>query len=455
MQDLNSILAISPIDGRYYSKTKNLSEYFSEFALIRYRIVVEVEWLKFLANNINILDVPSLTEREINFLDEIVNNFSINDAQLIKKIEKDIRHDVKAIEYFLQKKISIDDSLVKLSPFIHFACTSEDINNLAYALMIKDARDKVIIPKIKDILATLKDFSGKHKNLAMLARTHGQDASPTTIGKEFYYFYSRLSRSLSCLEKINLYGKFNGATGNYNAHYHAYSNVDWLLESKKFVTSFNIEYNSCTTQIEPHDYIADFLSQLANINSILIDFSRDVWAYISIDYLKQKTIAGEIGSSTMPHKVNPIMFENAEGNLGVANSLLRHLAEKLPISRWQRDLSDSTVLRNLGVSISYSYLSYMSLLEGLEKIEVNKEKINDDLEDKWHLLAEPVQISMKKYGITNAYEQLKSLTRGKYINKEVLEKFIYSLKIPDSEKKKLLNLTPAKYIGLADKIVEI
>lgn len=452
MEDNSSILAISPIDGRYANKTKELNKYFSEFALIKYRFFVEIEWLKFLTTVNDVAKPNSFNKSDLDLLDDAYNNFSYIDAQKVKEIEATTQHDVKAIEYFV-KELLEQNKLNKYCPFVHFACTSEDINNVSYALMLKDARDKVINPVVKDLQCLLLNFSNMYKSTPMLARTHGQDASPTTVGKEIYCFYSRIKRALGNFNNIDILGKFNGATGNYNAHVHAYSNIDWFEESSKFIDSLGLKVNNATTQIEPHDFVADILFAITNVNTILLDFSRDMWSYISLDYFKQKLKNGEVGSSTMPHKVNPILFENAEGNLGIASALATHLAQKLPVSRWQRDLSDSTAFRNVGLAISYTFISIKSLISGFSKLVLNEKRIESDLKDKWHLLAEPVQISMKKYGISKAYEELKDFTRGQKIDKLQLDKFIEQLKIPISEKEKLIKLTPEKYIGIADKIV--
>ena len=452
--DSLSLTAISPIDGRYSNKTCKLSGIASEYGLIKYRVIVEVCWLIQLAADENIAEIPSLTSDAINFLNDIVTNFSEIDAQRVKEIETTTNHDVKAIEYFLKEKIANENELVEVSEFIHFACTSEDINNLAYGLMLRDLRNDVLIPSIENILETIQSYADQYASAAILSRTHGQPASPSTMGKEFANVYSRLSRQTNALKNVEILGKINGAVGNYNAHLVAYPDVDWEQLSANLIESLDLNLNFYTTQIEPHDYIAEYCHALSRINTILIDFCKDIWAYISIEYFKQKIIKDEVGSSTMPHKVNPIDFENAEGNFGIANSLLHHLAEKLPISRWQRDLSDSTVLRNLGTAVAYSEIAFQSLLKGLTKLELNEPKLQQDLDNNIEVLAEPIQTVMRKYKVTGAYEKLKELSRGQKLDKKKIEDFIKSLNIPESEKDNLLTLTPSNYIGLAEKLAK-
>lgn len=447
----STLRAISPVDGRYANKTKNLQDIASEYGLIKYRVIVEIHWLKQLAAQPEITEIPKLSPEASSFLDNIIANFSPSEAQLVKDIEAATNHDVKAVEYYLKKKISNQKELQEVSEFIHFACTSEDINNLAYALMLRDMREQVIEPSLANILKILGDFAKEYANIPMLSRTHGQPASPSTMGKEFANVVARIDRQLSILKAIKLLGKINGAVGNFNAHVVAYPDVDWETLSCNMIESFGLHYNTHTTQIEPHDYIAEYADALSRINTILIDFSRDIWSYIAIEYFKQKVIKGEIGSSTMPHKVNPIDFENAEGNFGIANALCNHFSAKLPISRWQRDLSDSTVLRNLGVAVAHSEIAYQSLLKGLSKLELNENKLEEDLVRNIEVLAEPVQTVMRKYKVSGAYEKLKELTRGQSLDNEKLELFIKSLDLPDVEKNKLLKLTAANYIGLASK----
>lgn len=445
------LTAISPIDGRYTEKTKVLQIFASEYGLIRYRVIIEIHWLKLLAENSEIKEVPSLSSSAINFLDEIIENFSPDEAQKVKDIEATTNHDVKAVEYYLKDKVSTDKELTNISEFLHFACTSEDINNLAYALMLRDMRNNVVIPSLRKLIENLHNNAHQYADVPMLSRTHGQPASPTTIGKEFANVHARLQNQFKTFQSIKLLGKINGAVGNYNAHIAAYPNVDWVNISKGLIESMGLHHNHFTTQIEPHDYIAEYSDALSRINTILIDFCRDIWAYISIEYFKQKTVKGEIGSSTMPHKVNPIDFENAEGNFGIANTLLRHFSEKLPISRWQRDLSDSTVLRNLGVAIAHSEIGYQSILKGLGKIEINTDQLRKDLESNLQVLAEPIQTVLRKYKVTGAYEKLKELTRGQEINNKQLNDFINSLDLPKHEKTNLLALSASNYIGIAEK----
>ncbi len=447
--ELSELTAISPIDGRYGNKTTDLRPIFSEYGLIRHRVLVEVRWLQMLAAEAGITEVPTLSEHANAVLNDIVDHFSVEDAQRVKNIEKTTNHDVKAVEYFLKEKISGNNELEEVSEFIHFACTSEDINNLAYGLMLREARTQSVLPMMDDVIKAVSDLAKKYAEQPMLSRTHGQPASPTTLGKEMANVAFRLKRQREQVVMVPMLGKINGAVGNYNAHLSAYPELDWQSIASKFVTGLGLDWNPYTTQIEPHDYVAEFFDAVARFNTIIIDFCRDVWGYISVGYFKQRTVAGEIGSSTMPHKVNPIDFENAEGNLGVANAIFGHLAAKLPISRWQRDLTDSTVLRNLGVGLAHGSIAYQSCLKGISKLEANPVRLDEDLNACWEVLAEPIQTVMRRYGIEKPYEKLKELTRGKGIDQNSLKIFIKSLKIPDAEKERLLALTPATYIGNA------
>ena len=446
-----NLTSISPIDGRYSDKTSPLKPIFSEFGLMKYRLLVEVRWLEALSKNSNIPEVPSFSPESNKKLLAIANDFSIEDAQAIKEIEKTTNHDVKAVEYFLKEQISSTPELQKVSEFIHFACTSEDINNLSHALMLKDGR-AVLLSEMSGTLDLINELAKNNAKIPMLSRTHGQTASPTTLGKEMANFSYRLNRQINQLKDVHIMGKFNGAVGNFNAHLSAYPDIDWPKVSKEFIEGLGINYASYSSQIETHDYIAEYFHALNRFNTILIDFCRDVWGYISLGYFTQKTIKGEIGSSTMPHKVNPIDFENAEGNLGLAIAIGDHFAAKLPISRWQRDLSDSTVLRNLGVSCAHSLISYSSICKGINKLEVNETKLLEDLDNSWEVLAEPIQTVMRRYGIENPYEKLKELTRGKTIDAEIIKDFISSLEIPSEAKDELYKLTPANYIGDAIKL---
>jgi adenylosuccinate lyase len=447
--DLSSLTAISPIDGRYGSKCADLRPIFSEYGLIRHRVLVEVRWLQMLAANPGIPEVPAFTEHASKLLDAIVDNFQEEDAQRVKNIERTTNHDVKAVEYFLKEKITGNDELEAVSEFIHFACTSEDINNLSYALMLREARTQALLPQMDEVIDAIRALAHEHATQPMLSRTHGQPASPTTLGKEMANVAARLMRQRAQLVAVPLLGKINGAVGNYNAHLSAYPELDWADIAEKFVISLGLDFNPYTIQIEPHDYIAELFDVVARFNTILLDFDRDVWGYIAQGYFKQKTIAGEVGSSTMPHKVNPIDFENSEGNLGLANAIFNHLSAKLPISRWQRDLTDSTVLRNLGVGIGHSVIAYQSSLKGISKLEVNPARLNADLDNCWEVLAEPVQTVMRRYGIEKPYEKLKELTRGTGIDQERLQQFVATLAIPDDAKAALLKLTPATYLGTA------
>ncbi len=446
---LSTLTAVSPIDGRYANKTQALRAIFSEYGLIRQRVLVEIRWLQLLSNHPQIDEVPTLSHSAHEFLETLITQFSEQDAQRVKTIEATTNHDVKAVEYFLKERIQHHQELAQLSEFIHFACTSEDINNLAYALMLQQARHRVILPLIDELIQTLCALSEAHASVPMLSRTHGQPASPTTVGKEIANVIYRLRRQQTQLSNTPIFGKINGAVGNYNAHTIAYPELDWAAIAKDFVEKLDLAWNPLTTQIEPHDYIAEYFHALTRFNTILIDFSRDIWGYIAWGYFKQKTVANEVGSSTMPHKVNPIDFENAEGNLGLANVILQHLSDKLPISRWQRDLTDSTVLRNLGVGIAHSTLAYQSLLKGINKLEINVPCLTTDLDNNWEVLAEPIQTVMRRYGIANPYEKLKALTRGKKMDQASFHTLIEDLAIPTDAKQRLLALTPQTYIGTA------
>jgi len=450
--EFNTLKSISPIDGRYSKKTSDLSSIFSEFGLIKYRVLVEVRWLQAMSRNSEIAEVPTLYDSGANtLLDSIATNFSVSDALHVKKFESTTNHDVKAVEYFLKEKISINHTLVSIREFIHFACTSEDINNLSHALMLKDGRD-ILLTQMRDVIELITSLSSENALIPMLSRTHGQTASPTTLGKEMANYTDRLKRQIKHFDEVKIMGKFNGAVGNFNAHLSAYTDLNWENNTKTFVESLGINYATYSTQIEPHDYIAEYFHALNRFNTVLIDFCRDIWGYVSLGYFKQRTIEGEIGSSTMPHKVNPIDFENAEGNLGIANAIGDHLASKLPISRWQRDLSDSTVLRNLGVSCAHSLISYASICKGISKLETNEEQMLSDLNNAWEVLAEPIQTVMRRYGVDNPYEKLKSLTRGQKIDAEIIKDFVGSLDIPFHAKEELSKLTPMNYIGDAIKL---
>jgi len=452
---LTTLNALSPLDGRYQSKLDALRPYFSEYALIKHRAWVEIEWLKALAGAPELAEIAPFSEETIKELDAAITNFSEADASQVKAIEARTNHDVKALEYWLKEKFDSNPEVKKASEFIHFACTSEDINNLSHGLMLKTARDSVMLPFLNNLIARLTELSEQLANQPMLSRTHGQTASPTTMGKELANVVYRLQRQQKQLANNDILGKINGAVGNFNAHLSAYPDFDWESFAERFVSSLGLTYNPMTIQIEPHDYMAELYDTLARINTILIDINRDIWGYISVGYFKQKVKAGEIGSSTMPHKVNPIDFENSEGNLGLANAVLRHMAEKLPISRWQRDLTDSTVLRNMGVAFGYTLLGYDSCLRGLNKLEVNPARLDEDLNNSWEVLAEPIQTVMRRYGIENPYEQLKELTRGKGgINQSSLHTFISGLSIPEEPKQALLALTPATYTGKAAELVK-
>ena len=452
--ELNPLTALSPLDGRYQSKVDPLRAYFSEYALIKNRALVEVEWLKALAALPQVEEIKAFSKETLKELDDAIRNFGENEASQVKAIEARTNHDVKALEYWLKDKFDSNAEIKKASEFIHFACTSEDINNLSHALMLKGARDAVILPMLANLIARMTELANQLADQPMLSRTHGQTASPTTMGKELANVVYRLKRQEKQLINNEILGKINGAVGNFNAHLSAYPDIDWEGFAKKFVGNLGLTYNPMTIQIEPHDYMAELYDNLARINTILIDINRDIWGYISVGYFKQKLKPGEVGSSTMPHKVNPIDFENSEGNLGLANAILRHLAEKLPISRWQRDLTDSTVLRNMGVAFGYSLLGYDSCLRGLNKLEINPAKLADDLDHSWEVLAEPIQTVMRRYGYENPYDTLKEYTRGKAISKESLQALISELKIPVEAKQYLIELTPATYIGIANALVK-
>ena len=445
---LSSLTALSPVDGRYGAKAESLREHFSEFGLIRARVIVEVRWLECLAAHPQITEVPALSTDAKAFLDRLIAGFSVDNAQRIKEIERTTNHDVKAVEYFLKEQVAGQPELNAVTEFIHFACTSEDINNLSHALMLKGGLG-VLLPVMREVTTSIERLAHEHAEQPMLSRTHGQTASPTTLGKEMANVAYRLRRQLKQIEAIEPMGKINGAVGNYNAHLATYPEIDWAANARTFVESLGLAFNPYTTQIEPHDYIAELFDAFCRFHAILIDFDRDVWGYISLGYFKQRTVAGEIGSSTMPHKVNPIDFENSEGNLGLANALLGHLAQKLPISRWQRDLTDSTVLRNLGVGLAYGLIAYQATLKGVGKLEANPTRLNDDLDASWEVLAEPIQTVMRRYGIEKPYEKLKELTRGKRIDQAGFAAFIDSLALPSDVKAQLKALTPANYIGNA------
>jgi adenylosuccinate lyase len=452
--ELSALSAISPVDGRYGSKVSTLRPIFSEFGLTKYRVTVEVRWLQKLSQTPAINEVPAFSDAANAVLNDIVAHFNEEDALRIKKIEATTNHDVKAVEYFLKEKIADNVELNAVTEFIHFACTSEDINNLSHALMLKECRETVLLPELDTILADIKGLAKEYKSIPMMCRTHGQPASPSTLGKEMANVFIRLQRQRAQIESIELLGKINGAVGNYNAHLSAYPEVDWHGFANEFVTSLGLTWNAFTTQIEPHDYIAELFDAIARFNTILIDFDRDIWGYIALGHFKQRTIAGEIGSSTMPHKVNPIDFENSEGNLGIANALFTHLAQKLPISRWQRDLTDSTVLRNLGVGFAHSLIAYQATRKGISKLQVNEESLANELDKNWEVLAEPVQTVMRRYGIEKPYEKLKDLTRGKRVDADSMRDFINKLELPESVKAELCLLTPANYIGRAVSFID-
>lgn len=446
---VSALTAIAPIDGRYATKVADLRPVFSEFGLIRFRVLVEVRWLQALSAAADIEEIPSLSETANAYLDRLITDFSETDAERVKAIEATTNHDVKAVEYFLKERMAGFEELASLTEFIHFACTSEDINNLSYALMLATARTEVILPQMQQVIDAINGLALAYADVAMLSRTHGQAASPSTLGKEMANFVARLEHAKTRVAQVNILGKINGAVGNFNAHLSAYPNVDWLTLAKNFVTALGLTWNPYTTQIEPHDYIAELCDAVARFNTIVIDFDRDVWGYISLGYFAQNLVADEVGSSTMPHKVNPIDFENSEGNLGMANAVLRHMSHELPTSRWQRDLTDSTLLRNLGVGFAHSVIAYQASLKGISKLFANKETIAADLDANWEVLGEAIQTVMRRYGIEKPYEKLKVLTRGKKIDAKQLQAFVDSLELPDSVKADLKTLTPATYIGNA------
>jgi len=452
--DTSPLMAISPLDGRYHEKLNQLRPIFSEFGLIRFRVIVEIRWLQMLASYADLPEIPRLSPHAQRILEGIIDNFSVQDAVRIKHIEAGINHDVKAVEYFIKEHIGGNQELSTLSEFIHLGCTSEDINNLAYSLMLQTARTQCILPALDEMLTLLRRFAHEHAAIPMLSRTHGQPATPTTVGKEIANVIARLQRQIDQLSATLLFGKMNGASGNYNALVVSYPNIDWQVISKNFVTKLNLAWNPYTTQIEPHDTYAEFFAILIRINTILIDFNRDIWSYIAINYFKQKSFANEVGSSTMPHKVNPIDFENSEGNLGIANALFEHMITKLPISRWQRDLSDSTVLRNIGVAISHSILAYQATCKGINKLEPNFTKLQSDLDDHWEVLGEAIQTVMRRHQLEQPYEKLKAFTRGQKITQENLQEFINDLSLPLEVKQDLLKLTPSDYIGYAAELAK-
>ncbi|HXH03619.1 MAG TPA: adenylosuccinate lyase [Candidatus Competibacteraceae bacterium] len=448
--ELTPLTALSPVDGRYSDKTQALRPIFSEFGLIRQRVTVEVRWLQSLARHPGIPEVPSLSEAADALLESIVCDFTLADAERVKTIERTTNHDVKAVEYLLKEKIAGNAELAAVSEFIHFACTSEDINNLSHALMLREAREQVLLPAMDALIEALRALAHRYADTPMLSRTHGQPASPTTLGKELANVVYRLQRQRAQVAAVALLGKINGAVGNYNAHLAAYPDVDWQAHAQRFVEQdLGLTWNPYTIQIEPHDYMAELFDALARFNTVLIDVCRDLWGYISLGYFKQKTVAGEVGSSTMPHKVNPIDFENAEGNLGVANALLGHFAAKLPISRWQRDLTDSTVLRAVGTALAHGLIAYQSALKGIAKLEVDAVRLAADLEDNWEVLAEAIQTVMRRYGIDQPYEKLKALTRGQRVDAERLRAFVAGLELPAEARERLLAMTPARYTGNA------
>lgn len=448
----NPLTALSPLDGRYAAKLDGLRPHFSEYGLIWRRLQVEIAWLKALAAEAHFREIPAFSAATLAELDALVTNFSVADAEAVKEIEAETNHDVKALEYWIKKRLKDNREVMQVGEFIHFACTSEDINNLAHALMCRQARDEVMLPGLDKLIARLRELAHEYAAMPMMCRTHGQPATPSTMGKELANVVFRLERARARVAGVSLLGKINGAVGNYNAHLAAYPDFDWEAFAKRFVEGFGLEFNPYTIQIEPHDALAELFDAFARVNGILIDLDRDVWGYISLGYFKQKVKAGEVGSSTMPHKVNPIDFENSEGNLGLANAVLRHLADKLPVSRWQRDLTDSTVLRNMGVGLGYALLGYEALQKGLGKLEINADCMRADLDANWELLAEPIQTVMRRYGIEKPYEQLKELTRGQRVTSGQLQSFIEKLAIPDPAKAELRKLTPWEYIGKATEL---
>eukprot|EP00455_Lapot_gusevi_P030790 TRINITY_DN3316_c0_g1_i5.p1 TRINITY_DN3316_c0_g1~~TRINITY_DN3316_c0_g1_i5.p1 ORF type:complete len:516 (+),score=223.38 TRINITY_DN3316_c0_g1_i5:49-1596(+) len=457
--ELSSLTAVSPIDGRYSRNTSSLRRVFSEYGLIKQRVVVELKWLLMLSRRGLVKDTHGkkavLSQNAIDFVHNIISDFTLADAQRVKAIEKKTNHDMKAVEYFLKEKFAHHHELKQVSEFLHFACTSEDINNLSYALMLKEGRETICLPAMDEVISTIKKMAHKYADVPMLSRTHGQPATPSTIGKELANFAYRLQRQRQRTAQVELLGKINGAVGNFNAHVVAYPEVDWETAATEFVQNdLGLHYNPYSTQIEPHDFISEICDTMARFNTILLDMDRDMWGYISLGYFKQRTIEGEVGSSTMPHKVNPIDFENSEGNLGLANALFHHLSTKLPISRFQRDLSDSTVLRNIGTGMAYSLIAYASTLKGLSKVEVNAGRLNEDLDHAWEVLAEPIQTVMRAAGMDSPYEKLKALTRGRTITKEIMQSFVASLELSPAEKERLAKLTPHNYVGIASDLAK-
>jgi adenylosuccinate lyase len=446
---LTTLNALSPIDGRYGSKTRMLVPFFSEFGLIRYRVIVEVRWLQQLAAHPGIPEVPAFSAAANQFLEDLLSSFNTADAQAIKDKEAVTNHDVKAVEYFIKEKLATVPELDTVKEFVHFACTSEDINNLAYALMLTDSRREVMLPLMQEVITAIREHALQYADMPLLSRTHGQTATPSTMGKEFANTVARLQRQLEQFAQVDMLGKINGAVGNYNAHLIAYPEVDWQANAEQFVTNLGLRWNPYTTQIEPHDYIAELFAACCRFNTILLDFDRDVWGYISLGYFRQRTIAGEVGSSTMPHKVNPIDFENSEGNIGLANAIMQHLAEKLPISRWQRDLTDSTVLRNIGIGFAHSVLAYQATLKGISKLLIDETRLLADLDNSWEVLAEAIQTVMRRYDVPEPYEKLKALTRGQRIDAQVLNAFVATLEIPEAAKAALRELRPETYVGNA------
>ncbi|MBT5484772.1 MAG: adenylosuccinate lyase [Gammaproteobacteria bacterium] len=446
---LTSLNAISSVDGRYHSKTSALQPFFSEYGLIRYRVIVEIRWLQLLAANPGLPEIPLLSDSANTYLEQLISDFDESEAAIVKKKESVTNHDVKAVEYYLKEKLAEQTELAGIMEFVHFACTSEDINNISYALMLKESMDAVIVPMMTEVLEAIREKAHDYADAPLLSRTHGQTATPSTMGKEFANTVARLKRQLKLIKKTEFLGKINGAIGNYNAHFSAYPEVDWQATAEEFIAGLGLTWNPYTTQIEPHDYIAEYFDAVCRFNTILMDFDRDLWGYISLGYFRQQTVEGEVGSSTMPHKVNPIDFENSEGNLGVANALMQHLAQKLPISRWQRDLTDSTVLRTIGVGLAHSLIAYQASLKGISKLLVDEARMLADLDDSWEVLAEPIQTVMRRYGIEEPYEKLKALTRGQTISPEILAEFLDTLELPQDVRESLKKLRPETYLGNA------
>ena len=446
---LTSLNAISSVDGRYHSKTSALQPFFSEYGLIRYRVIVEIRWLQQLAANPGLPEIPLLSDSANTYLEQLISDFDESEAAIVKKKESVTNHDVKAVEYYLKKKLAEQTELAGIMEFVHFACTSEDINNISYALMLKESMDAVIVPMMTEVLEAIREKAHDYADAPLLSRTHGQTATASTMGKEFANTVARLKRQLRLIRKTEFLGKINGAVGNYNAHFSAYPEVDWQANAEEFIAGLGLTWNPYTTQIEPHDYIAEYFDAVCRFNTILMDFDRDLWGYISLGYFRQQTVEGEVGSSTMPHKVNPIDFENSEGNLGVANALMQHLAQKLPISRWQRDLTDSTVLRTIGVGLAHSLIAYQASLKGISKLLVDEARMLADLDDSWEVLAEPIQTVMRRYGIEEPYEKLKALTRGQTISPEILAEFLDTLELPLDVRESLKKLRPETYLGNA------